>query len=61
MQRVAISNTEYIVPGHFASVKVRKGVALALSCKISSLLEFDRIQDTVRVVKRVFKRANESI
>ena len=47
------------MPGHFASVKVRRDVVLTLSCKISSLVEFDREKDEVTVVKGVFRRAGD--
>ena len=49
------------MPGHFASVKVRRDVVLTLSCKISSLVEFDREKDEVTVVKGVFRRAGDPI
>ena len=43
VKRVAQENAHEIVPGHFASVKVRQDVVLTLSCKISSLIEYDRV------------------
>ena len=43
VKRVAVDNLYEIVPGHFASVKVRKDVVLTLSCKLSSLIEYDRV------------------
>ena len=49
------------MPGHFASVKVRRDVVLTLSCKISSLVEFDREKDEITVVKGVFRRAGDPI